>query len=231
MRGGNKKASMRKEAKTLPPRLAGRLLAYVTLAGAAAASAPAHAEVVYTPVHNYINGDFYLDLNHDGILDFRIHSYYIFGDGDLQVIPVIPINKIAAVRQFCSIPNYGAAAPLPKGATIGPPMPFGAHATCMARLESSDALFGPWLGQQDRYLGLAFYIHGEEHYGWARMSVTSTFYYGVARILGYAYETIPGKPIVAGDEGSSTEVSTVPATLGALAAGAAGLYTWRDHEN
>jgi hypothetical protein len=221
------------EPRNLTPRLASRLLAYAAVAGVglAACHSTAEAEVVYTPAHNYINGDFYLDLNHDGILDFHIHSYYIFGDGDLEVIPMIPINRIAAVRQPCFIGSHGAAAPLPKGAAIGPAMRFGAQATCMERLESSNALYGPWLGQQDRYLGLAFYVKGQLHYGWARMSVASTFYYGVARILGYAYETIPNKSIVAGDEGNATEVSTAPASLGVLALGAPGLDTRRKQEN
>jgi hypothetical protein len=42
-----------------------------------------------------------------------------------------------------------------------------------------------------------------------------------ATISGYAYETVAGKPIVAGDEGNSKESSVKSGTLGALAAGAA----------
>jgi hypothetical protein len=51
-------------------------------------------------------------------------------------------------------------------------------------------------------------------------------YLCIGRILGYAYETVPGKPIVAGDEGNTTDASVEP-TLGALALGAPALDLWR----
>jgi hypothetical protein len=87
-----------------------------------------------------------------------------------------------------------------------------------------DSVNGPWLGAKDHYLGFEFLIEGKKHYGWARMS-TQAFgcYECIGRVLGYAYETIPGKPIYAGDEGDSAETSTPPTSLGALAAGATAL--------
>ena len=94
----------------------------------------------------------------------------------------------------------------------------------MAEKDLSSQSIGPWLGAQDRYLGLEFYIDGQEHYGWARMSVDFPFAFDTTgRILGYAYETIPGKPIIAGDEGNTADASVKPNTLGALALGSIGL--------
>ena len=94
---------------------------------------------------------------------------------------------------------------------------------------------GPWLNVSDRYVGFAFFISGKEHFGWARMSVTKFLFNNTARILGYAYETIPGKPIIAGDEGNSTEVTERvnedSTTLGALAAGARARDISRRKEN
>jgi hypothetical protein len=215
--------------KALNQQVAKRLLAYATVASAAIAgcASDAKAEIIYTPTHNNINQDYYLDLNHDGIGDFHIHSYYLSGIGDLQVFPMIPINKIAGVRKGCPIFAPDGAAPLAKGAAIGPGLTFDGKANCMAVLFSYST-YGPWVGLQDRYLGFEFYIKGQKHYGWARLSVQSwTCFPCIGRIFGYAYETIPGKPIVAGDEGPATKASLEPATLGALALGAPALSLWR----
>jgi hypothetical protein len=209
-------------AKPLTQLLTKRLLAYATMAGAGVAGCAfnAHAEIVYTPTHKYVDQDYYVDLNHDGINDFHIHSYYLSGYAFLQVLPMIPINKIAAVHKGC-LSGYGAA-PLPKGDLIGPALAFQANATCMAEKDLSSQSIGPWLGAQDRYLGFEFYIDGQKHYGWARMSVDFPFAFDTTgRILGYAYETTPGKPIIAGDEGKTTNISLELGTLGALALGAA----------
>jgi dethiobiotin synthetase len=74
------------------------------------------------------------------------------------------------------------------------------------------------------------------HFGWARFSVTE---HGVATLTGYAYETVPYKPIVTGDtEGNNDDEDSVhqqePSAasaqspgLGRLALGA-GLIAQRD---
>ncbi|MFZ0321582.1 MAG: hypothetical protein WAL56_20830 [Candidatus Sulfotelmatobacter sp.] len=218
---------MTEQSQALNPHFAKRLLAYAAMAGTgiAASTSAATAEIVYTSTHNKINQDFYLDLNHDGIVDFHIHSYYLSGFASLNVIPMVSGNKIAAVHHECGYKGYQstAAGPLPLGAVIGPNSPFQATATCMVNAVESSAPTGPWLDQSDRYLGLEFYLNGEQHFGWARMSVRSSIYcFGcIGRIFGYAYETIPGKAIIAGDEGKAANVSLEPGTLGALALGAA----------
>jgi hypothetical protein len=205
--------------KPLSHQLSKRLLAYATVASAGLAGcAIAHAEVVYTPTHKYIDQDYYVDLNHDGINDFHIHSYYLSGYAFLQVLPLIPINKVAGVHKGC-LSGYGAA-PLPQGDLIGPGLAFAANATCMAEKALSSQSIGPWLGAQDRYLGFEFFIAGQKHYGWARMSVDFPFAFDTTgRILGYAYETIPGKPIIAGDEGNTNAANDSGTTLGELALG------------
>jgi len=88
----------------------------------------------------------------------------------------------------------------------------------------------------DRYLGLKFLINGKIHYGWARFNVKiyrnpeSTVR---AVLTGYAYETIPNKPIIAGRTKATGKVSKVEqstaqnATLGMLAQGEPALSVWR----
>jgi hypothetical protein len=92
----------------------------------------------------------------------------------------------------------------------------------------------------NRYLGLKFKIKGKTHYGWARLSVEASKrpYEITAVLTGYAYETIPGKPIIAGatrgpdDAVQAASINMpVPATLGALAMGAPGLSIWRREES
>jgi hypothetical protein len=66
-----------------------------------------------------------------------------------------------------------------------------------------------------------FAIHGKTHYGWARIQwngIGSTEY-----ITGYAYETIPNKPIIAGKTKGPDVITVQPGTvsdsLGGLALG------------
>ncbi|MGA2022456.1 MAG: hypothetical protein ABSH02_17825 [Candidatus Sulfotelmatobacter sp.] len=210
---------MAHQPQPLNPALSKHLLAYAAMAGAAVtACATAHAEVVYTPVHAKVGYDYPLDLNHDGINDFRIHSYELSGDGSLLVYPLHQGNRIAATLQACYRGSVAAAA-LSSGAVIGPHKKFLAKASCMIRSFSSTAN-GPWDFAQDRYLGLVFVIDGKEHFGWARLT-NRGFGFDSTDILGYAYETIPGKPIIAGDEGTSASVTRNSGSLGSLALGSA----------
>jgi hypothetical protein len=219
------------QPQNLAPRLTKRLLAYAAVVGAAAfiGCKGAAAEVVYTPIHKEIYLDYSLDLNGDGIGDFQITTSYLSGFNQLLVSPAIAFNKVAVVGKGCILHHTGAA-PLPSGAIIGPDKFWGPKSACMASLFSwySD---GPWVMQTRRYLGFEFVIDGKSHYGWARFDVREL---ASAAITGYAYETIPGKPIVAGDqgndEGNTSETSVKPATLGALAAGAPALNSWRKEE-
>lgn len=112
---------------------------------------------------------------------------------------------------------------------------------------SSTQWVAPWVnggkGVKNRYLGLKFKIKGRFHFGWARLTVTTHQNGLTATLTGYAYETIPGKGIVAGQTNKPDEIAkslaqpnpaalTVatpePASLGALAMGAPGLFIWRE---
>jgi hypothetical protein len=209
-----------------------RLLAYVTVAGAGLTVCAAHAEakVLYTPVHSFVDLNYPLDLNHDGITDFHLSSFDFSEEGAVNIHPRVKGNKIAATNVSC----FGsAAAALPAGALIGPTVSFRPQANCLAASASYVPL-GPWLQVKSAYLGLAFVIDGKIHFGWARLHVSHHFYYCgcIAALDGYAYETIPGKAIRAGDEGGeNTESSVQPTTLGMLALGAPGLSLWRREQD
>jgi hypothetical protein len=97
----------------------------------------------------------------------------------------------------------------------------------------STSVFGRWPNVKDRYLGLEFKINGKIHYGWARLSVQVNKTKITATPTGYAYETIPNKPIAAGKEHGADDTlelnteslagpASKPTTLGMLARGARG---------
>ena len=73
---------------------------------------------------------------------------------------------------------------------------------------------------------------GRFHYGWARLNVVidNPKLNQINRVLltGYAYETIPNKPIIAGKTKGPDVTTVQPASLGHLAAGAsANFLLWR----
>jgi len=216
---------MTRKPKPLAPRTTKRLLAYATVAGAAAAlaSSSAEAEVVYTPVHQNVDLNFYLDLNNDGVPDFRIYSYQLSGFGELEVFPLVPGNRIVHQNGPCGFrTDHTRAAALSAGQKIGANQVFQAKANCMLYYESGYS--GAWYGAKDRFLGFSFVIAGKTHFGWARLSFRNVGCYRcILGLIDYAYETTPDKPIVAGDTGRSDDASAAPASLGALAAGAPAL--------
>ena len=136
------------------------------------------------------------------------------------------------------------------GARVGPKsrLKKGTGALVEAVFSSGDlstTVFGPWQNVKNRYLGLKFKINDETHYGWARLNVELSKTEITATLTGYAYETIPNKPIIAGQtkgpdagENDGPDASLTnpipdipqPASLGALALGAPGLSIWRRRE-
>ena len=80
---------------------------------------------------------------------------------------------------------------------------------------------GPWKDVTDRYLGFRFVIGTGWHYGWARLRVKLDAGGAIEGALtGYAYESVPLKPIIAGKTKGKDVITVQPGSLGALAAGA-----------
>jgi hypothetical protein len=156
------------------------------------------------------------------------------------------------------------AVALPRGANIGPvasgESPFFFYAGLVELSASSqntpkycEGYFGSnpktFIGcgnPKNKFLGVSFQINGQTHYGWIRLSVTTTSDPNGSRmsatVTGYAYETVPNKPILAGTAGTAaalTEKSSVELevpqntqnqrgpSLGMLAIGADALPMWR----
>jgi hypothetical protein len=222
----------------------------VALVSVLALTPPSEAKIVYTPAnvlvmcHFGCSPPYNLDLNHDGVTDFvftvsdDFRFMFCTGRAEADEFPDVSGNGVVGT-------------PLNKGAQIGHGQSFFGGEEVMAYYEvsmyphcvKSDG--GYWLYVTDRYLGVEFQIRGKTHYGWARLSVSPFS----IQLTGYAYETIAGKAIRAGQKKEAADESgeedlgpgsslnsplpngPQPATLGALAMGAPGLLIWRRKES
>jgi len=218
--------------------------AYAVAASAAGVSLlalvqPAEGKIIYTAADSEIapKAILALDLSHGGHSDFSFSNKVATCTCRTfsEKLTIAPLGKNGIMSH---------AAALPAGAQVGPKQAFQNSAQPMLgfreRCSSSSCEYvtsGAWKNITREYLGLKFYIHGQAHYGWARLNVTLTqtgFVY--ALLTGYAYETVPNKPIITGKRrgpGAISEPAELSqddldrATLGALAKGAAGLAIWR----
>ena len=201
-------------------------------AGLLALATPAAAQIVYTPAHERLLNESYLliDLNHDGVTDIiltneenlntSVWSQSIFVAGGMRHDSVITSHTNNALA-------------LPAGAPIGSSQPFslvGFMADRWRAYLGTHGSGGNWIHAKNRYLGIRFEINGETHYGWARIDVDVTANSIRTLLTGYAYNTVAGQGILAGQTSASdasVEPSLEPATLGRLALGSTGLESWR----
>jgi hypothetical protein len=189
---------------------------------------PSEAKIVYTPTRRVIgkNGRYKLDLNHDKLPDFTlVNTHGCNSDYCIDALSAIPSgeNGVEGAKGFLSIP-YASA--LQAGARIGPEVNFSGR--LMASSQSGQGTLGKWLNVNNGYLGLKFTSKGKTHYGWARLTVQVLGGAFIkATLTGYAYETIPNKPVIAGRTNGPDVVTVQPASLGHLAHGASAIPVWR----
>ena len=247
-----KHSSRPRATAEFPGSLHHRLNSYALAAGAAgvgvlAVAQPADAKIVYTPAHVVVGRTLPLDLNHDGIVDFTILVSSRTGGNVLFMDVCQDVFRSTKGYFGCShstnmvrekgvhVPALAAA--LRRGAKIQNSDRFAKaffaemghffYGCCGTKTSS-----GPWFnygnGVKHRYLGLKFKIKGRFHFGWARLTVEiPQFYHFTATLTGYAYETIPNKPIIAGKTKGPDVTTVAPASLGHLAAGASAIPAWR----
>jgi hypothetical protein len=260
-----------RKAQNLSASLRRRLNAYAVVASATGAAMlalapPSGAEIVFTHANGMVsrNGSLNLDLNHDGVVDFTIVEFAkgtsLRSSQSLSVIPPQG-NHVMCGWVACSS-GFSNAAALQFGDPIGTRqyawLTFPRDNMVYERNSNGNVFSGGgWAhiyGNRARYLGLQFQIDGETHFGWARIKVVlrqnprRTY---EARVTGYAYETVPEKPIRAGqttenDDDAAARPNAAPiqplpgsqrrrptsaparfASLGALALGVDALALWR----
>jgi len=231
--------------------LSRRLASYAAAAGGAVAllgiSDPADAKIVYTPVDvNFTTPDPTqyvlrpdrihpaLTLSNNYCASSVVCSeFQAIGKNGGEIIGY-PVQTKFGGKQ------YGATL-LAAGQRIGASGNFVSDAKfAYARLLSifsSGSAFGQF---GDGYFGFKFSIDGQTHYGWGRMTETDVAGGRSFTLTGFAYETIPNRRILAGQEhgsyaepGSEDDSPNAQAgrsALGALALGAAGVPIWRREE-
>jgi|HubBroStandDraft_6_1064221.scaffolds.fasta_scaffold01558_2 hypothetical protein len=199
-----------------------------------------------------------LDLNHDGIADFSFQNLeYLGGSGSIALDLAVgcAVRRVTSTSSTCKYQSnmvWGQgvvsgrfASALPADFTVGANKAYFQQAqkrrssyvrgpvASMAGFQgtlSSTTTGGQWMHTRRRYLGFRFIIDGEIHYGWARVNVNLTNAgRGItATLTGYAYETIPNKPIITGKTKGPDVITPEPASLGQLAQGASGISAWRE---
>jgi hypothetical protein len=232
---------------TLSESLHRRLNSYAIAATAAGVSALAltprsEAKIVYTKTHQVIgfNGIYALDINNDGIFDVVLSQWY--ASSNYRGLTGLGLVAKPGIGNGVVATSQGLASALDRGVRIGASQRFlslsrSNQAASMVDVQSSSSGRGLWKNVDDRYLGLKFQLGGQTHYGWARLRVQMVN--GItATLTGYAYETVPNRPIRAGrtqggsDAGTTSTDASNPnrkqaTSLGSLARGAQGGSTWR----
>ena len=94
--------------------------------GVLALAQSAQAKIVYTKTHVVIgtNHIYELDLNHDGIADFKISNHSFFTDtivASLSALPARANNAVVGKQPQVGFPHYAYA--LLPGARVGPKQP------------------------------------------------------------------------------------------------------------
>ena len=188
----------------------------------------AEAKVVYTPVTGRVimdSGAHCFDLNHDGLDDFCLSAT---GDEGFCFLNALAGSKADAIA--ASDGNRQWALAIRSGAKIGAARNFINSPIGPGMASHYCTISAPWYGRwvtgkghkglTNRYLGIRFVIGNKIHYAWARCSVDFEFG-GDVIMSGYAYETIPNKPIIAGKTKGPDVVTMTPqpGTLGHLALG------------
>lgn len=220
--------------------------------GLLALAQPSEAKVVFTAVQLQlpVNQPTYIDLNNDGVNDFKLFpvssDLNLHDTQGVHSSEVIKLYGVDTGNQIWGKAPYASA--LTAGVKVGAGAPFASNNNIMgfeSKFSGGPTSYGgPWApdGQvvKNRFLGFKFLINGEVHFGWARMTVQirrPEIKKLKAVLTGYAYETVPNRPILTGKTSTAAEVAstTLPGanalTLGVLAQGAMGLSIWRREED
>ena len=240
---------MKRPSKKLASSLEHRLSGYALAASAAGVSLlaltqPAEARVVYTGVDRAITPYHHYYLKLDGLIDFVIVDYINCSKASRTNAAATPPRPFRCngyltgyadgvgngIEGTANVSSFDASA-LHRGAEIGPNRAFHSRAVMCDVLDSSGTVLGHWDNVKSRYLGLEFVVNGKRHYGWARLSVKVRKYHITGTLTGYAYETIPNKPIIAGKTHGKDVVTVQDPSLGHLARGASAVPAWRAKES
>jgi hypothetical protein len=200
--------------------------------GTLALAQVAEAKVIYTKTNIMVfshGGGYVLDLTNSGTGDFFFSGWYVDTTGwrsrELSIVPAWPYGNTNVICWSAYDVKPRGAAAFPAGRRIGPSLRFGQTMVMGGHATSTNSgrhfYWGAWenggKGVTHRYLGFKFRAKGNIHYGWARLNFPNP---DEAKLTGYAYETVPNKPIITGKTKGKDVVAVQAGSLGHLARGA-----------
>jgi len=207
-----------------------KLSSYAAFAGAIVAGSAANAQITYTDVNPDVVADslnpYLIDFNGDATPDLGFGVQHLSGSFTQQgqAFTYEGAFDYAFLPAGLAVVNPAdtTTAVLDCGVSVAQSSPFGTssgailgYAALIAPINYPLAI-GPWLGQNDKYLGFKFTVGTGTHYGWARLSVAANA--ETITIKEYAFNATPNGPIntcqTAGIENVSVEDKvTIKTTL------------------
>lgn len=136
---------------------------------------------------------YFIDLDNNGTYEFELRH---FNPGGGHESVELHQNLHTNGNQKVLILSNGHSKVLSESDTVG-------YYSPQWGLDQYGILNTPWYGPGDKYLGFRFKISGNWHYGWARVNMPSDRF--SFTIKDYAYNSVPGQSIIAGQATSGTE--------------------------
>ena len=180
-------------------------------------SASANAQIVYTDVtpDQVISAttipsteDYNIDLNNDGINDYKISCSRSGGICPLAPSSRLYINFISDSALNSNAVVTGTSITYPLAMNLNDSISSGLSFSSFGYLRRNTSggpctgTFGVWSYSIDRYLGLKLIVGANTYYGWARMQIDVVTGIPSCTIKDYAYNSIPNQPILAGETGT-----------------------------
>jgi len=167
---------------------------------------PAQARIVYTQTNQTFTGNvsWNIDVDNNGVADVMI-TQDLYSDGGCLGANA-HVDNARGVGLLTN--GQGWTSALDAGTSIGPNEIFDSSESllgdtyhCIGNPFGHDDGF--WINYGTLFLGLELTKAGKVHYGWAQFSVSIVNWYGGRHrmqsiLTGYAYQTIAGKAILAG---------------------------------
>jgi hypothetical protein len=140
-------------------------------------------------------------MNSDGVDDFFL--FYGVDEGD-HSFEVTPLNGGQTIVQDPYGFPWTESVPMTAGTEIGAtpdaPLYWGSSTMDLITWYTYEGGVsegvGPWAGVANGYMGVSFSVLGDTYYGWVQMTVSDEGPY--AYVQDWAYNTIPGEGILAG---------------------------------
>ena len=196
--------------------------------GMIAIAQPAEGRIIYKETHTKIlQSSTYLVLNGMGMPNFELKNSWYSGGAGSDFKARLVVDAVSqkgfvetSASDYRSVAAVAALRPGTKIPTVKNGLKNGGQLLFFFSNDGNTERQGKWWNARDLYLGMKFQTGGKTHFGWARISSHySRFCAGI--LTGYAYETIPGKPIIAGRTEGQSAAAVQSAGLGHLARGAA----------